>query len=468
MSNLLSPKIAFAIVSFCIGQLGDGLNIFQGIYLNVELGWNETSVGIALSLMGLTALLVQTVAGDIVDKTSFDRRFFLVIASIFTAASASAVMIVQGDEHLFMYATKIVEGIASSFIIPCLAALTLANFGPDRFDEIMASNIFWGHVGSVTAALAAGGVAYAMYPDIKYCFLVIGISGIVAVFFIGFLPQGDHMMGRGLVSQKENALISKSDLPIDSNSSSSPNDIKELEPTSYAEIFSDRKTVILSLTLFFFHFSNANILLVLGEIMGGDDGQNAIPLIAGAIVIAQLTMSIATVVGGKLTTSGMGRKPLFLLGLISLPIRCLLIVYWKDAAKGFLLSTQVMDGIGGGLLDLIHPFLIADITYGTGRFNVLMGLTVSFKGLGATLSNFLGQMAVEYFGHAASIMGSFVISLLPIVLFHVFMPETLGDRSSNSSEFNTKMFKCGEEKNKSEQLELEMRDNGDGNYRVLT
>lgn len=255
MHNLLSPKIAFAIVSFCIGQLGDGLNIFQGIYLNVELGWNETSVGIALSLMGLTALLVQTVAGDIVDKTSFDRRFFLVIASIFTAASASAVMIVQGDEHLFMYATKIVEGIASSFIIPCLAALTLANFGPDRFDEIMASNIFWGHVGSVTAALAAGGVAYAMYPDIKYCFLVIGISGIVAVFFIGFLPQGDHMMGRGLVSQKENALISKSDLPIDSDSSSSPNYVKESEPTSYAEVFSDRKTVILSLTLFFFQLS---------------------------------------------------------------------------------------------------------------------------------------------------------------------------------------------------------------------
>lgn len=48
--SILSPKIAFLLVSFSLGQLGDGLNIFQGIYL-VGLGWNEGSVGTALSLM---------------------------------------------------------------------------------------------------------------------------------------------------------------------------------------------------------------------------------------------------------------------------------------------------------------------------------------------------------------------------------------------------------------------------------
>ena len=51
---LLSPKLAFLVVSLALGQLGDGLNIFQGIYL-VGKGWNEGSVGIALSLPGLEA-----------------------------------------------------------------------------------------------------------------------------------------------------------------------------------------------------------------------------------------------------------------------------------------------------------------------------------------------------------------------------------------------------------------------------
>ncbi len=48
----LSPKVALALVSFFLGELGDGLNIFQGIYL-VALGWNEGSVGIALEVYTL-------------------------------------------------------------------------------------------------------------------------------------------------------------------------------------------------------------------------------------------------------------------------------------------------------------------------------------------------------------------------------------------------------------------------------
>lgn len=61
--GMISPAVAFLIVSFSLGELGDGLNIFQGIYL-VNVGWNEGAVGIALSMMGLTALISQTFAGD--------------------------------------------------------------------------------------------------------------------------------------------------------------------------------------------------------------------------------------------------------------------------------------------------------------------------------------------------------------------------------------------------------------------
>jgi MFS family permease len=55
-------------------------------------------------------------------------------------------------------------------------------------------------------------------------------------------------------------------------------------------------------------------------------------------------------------------------------------------------------------------------------------MTASCFGLGATLSNFLGQLIVEKFGHVVSLAGSFIISLVPIVLF-AFMPETLGLRA---------------------------------------
>ncbi len=150
------------------------------------------------------------------------------------------------------------------------------------------------------------------------------------------------------------------------------------------------------LIYFFFSFANANVLLVLGELMsldnnGDDDGaggnrdeaiayyndsgtetsRSAIPLIAGAIILAQFTMSVATVLGDYFTERGVGRKILFISALISLPIRCALIIYWKDSGNAFLLSTQILDGLGGGFFGLIHPYLVADITFGTGRFNLI-------------------------------------------------------------------------------------------------
>jgi hypothetical protein len=138
----------------------------------------------------------------------------------------------------------------------------------------------------------------------------------------------------------------------------------------------------LSLSGWVISLANANVLLVLGELMGGNDhnqtdAQNqatlrmAIPLTAGAIVTAQLIMALATHAGDRLTEKGTGRKPLFMAGLISLPIRCALILWWKDWGSHYLLSTQILDGFGGGLFGLIHPMLVADFTFGTGRFNLV-------------------------------------------------------------------------------------------------
>ena len=385
----ISPKLAFTLVAFSLGQLGDGLNIFQGIYL-VGIGWNEGSVGAALSLMGFTALIVQTFAGDLVDKTSIDRRRFLASASLVTAFSASAILFVQegNTDHMLMYITKVIEGISSSFIGPCLAALTLATYGPLHFDAIMASNIYYGHIGTSVAAVLAGLVSYVFYPNIRYCFLVIVASALFAVLFVRYLPQGDQLMGRGFQGKlaideeghvekfdHDGHVVEVKDALDESDKSGSSSDEPAPEAASYFDVFLDQKTGVVCLTGFFFHFANANVLLVLGELMSGDENgevrRSALGLTAGAIVLAQLTMAAATLAGDRMTLAGVGRKPLFMAGLITLPIRCLLIILWRDSGDAFLLSTQVLDGIGGGMFGLIHPYLVADIAFGTGRFNVL-------------------------------------------------------------------------------------------------
>ena len=258
--GLISPAVAFLIVSFCLGELGDGLNIFQGIYL-VNVGWNEGAVGTALSMMGFTALIVQTFAGDFVDKTNVDRRVFLSVASILTALSASTIFLVKGNsEHGLIYVSKVIEGISSSFIGPCLSALVLATFGPHHFDAIMASNTLWGHIGSVVAAALAATVAYVMYPNIKLCFLVIAISAISAVFFIGFLPEGDKLMGRGFLGKQaldrfghvEQLVEEEGDDESLEEQSGNKGQREEPVASSYWEVISDRRCFVLCLTGFSF------------------------------------------------------------------------------------------------------------------------------------------------------------------------------------------------------------------------
>lgn len=260
-NSWISPRAAFLLVAFSLGQVGDGLNIFQGIYL-VGLGWNEGSVGLALSLMGLTALIVQPFAGNLVDITPFDRRIFLAVASLITAFSASAVLLVQegNGEHGLIFVTKIIEGMASSFIGPCLAALTLATFGPHHFDSVYASVVLYGHIGTMVAAVLAGLVAFVMYPDIKYCFLVIGASALLAVIFTQYLPQGCQIMGRGF--QGDYAMDEKGNIEslndnndnIHVNSSNQSIDGTRDDPqaASYLEVFLDKKTLVLCSTGFFF------------------------------------------------------------------------------------------------------------------------------------------------------------------------------------------------------------------------
>jgi hypothetical protein len=197
---------------------------------------------------------------------------------------------------------------------------------------------------------------------------------------IPFLPQGDPLMGRGFhgkVAMDEFGHLERLESDESTVATNNQSTDRPPEAVPYWEVFSDKKTAIICATGFFFHFANANVLLVLGELMSGGDNEDgsprrsAIPLIAGAIVLAQITMAIATHIADKLTLCGVGRKPLFLAGLMSLPIRCALIILWKDKGDAWLLSTQILDGLGGGLCGIIHPYLVADITFGSGRFNVV-------------------------------------------------------------------------------------------------
>lgn len=86
--------------------------------------------------------------------------------------------------------------------------------------------------------------------------------------------------------------------------------------------------------------------------------------------------------------------PFFLLGFAVLPIRGVL--YTLSNNPYFLVSVQILDGIAGGIFGVLSVFVVADLTKGTGRFNVTQGALNTVIGIGAALSNLLAGFVVPH------------------------------------------------------------------------
>jgi hypothetical protein len=62
------------------------------------------------------------------------------------------------------------------------------------------------------------------------------------------------------------------------------------------------------------------------------------------------------------------------------------------------MAIQLLDVITGAVMGLMTAVVIADVTKGTGRFNLAPGMFGTVIGLGASLSPTLTGLIVDHFG----------------------------------------------------------------------
>src|SRR5258708_475299 len=117
-----------------------------------------------------------------------------------------------------------------------------------------------------------------------------------------------------------------------------------------------------------------------------------------------------------------GRKPIFLAGFAVLPIRGVLYTLSQDPS--FLVSIQILDGIGAGIFGVLFFIVVADLTKGTGRYNLVQGAASACWGLGAALSNSVAGFIVDRAGYDAAFLFLACCALAAFLLFWIGMPET--------------------------------------------
>ena len=159
---------------------------------------------------------------------------------------------------------------------------------------------------------------------------------------------------------------------------------RDSEPSGLRLIFECKPLLIFTASITLFHFANAAMLPLLGEKLAQTNKGTETLFMAACIITAQIVMvPMAILVGHK--ADSWGRKPIFLAGFAVLPIRGVLYTLTQNPYA--LVSIQVLDGIGAGIFGALFFIVIADLTRGTGRYNLAQGAASASWGLGAALSN---------------------------------------------------------------------------------
>jgi MFS family permease len=105
-----------------------------------------------------------------------------------------------------------------------------------------------------------------------------------------------------------------------------------------------------------------------------------------------------------------------------LPVRGIL--YTLTHKTVALVAIQVLDGVGAGIFGVVSVLVIADLTQGTGRFNLTLGAISAAVGIGASLSQVIAGSIVHHFGFNAGFLFLATVAAAALGILFLFMPET--------------------------------------------
>jgi MFS family permease len=91
-------------------------------------------------------------------------------------------------------------------------------------------------------------------------------------------------------------------------------------------------------------------------------------------------------------------------------------------------AVQLLDGLTAAVLGVMVPLVIADVTRGTGHFNLAQGIIGTTTGLGAAASATVAGYLTEYVNSQFAFFGLAVIGMASVMMAWALMPETRPER----------------------------------------
>jgi predicted MFS family arabinose efflux permease len=381
-------------LNFLLADVQTGVGRFLAIYL-AGYKWNEESVGLALTVGGIAGILTQTPAGGLVDAVRSKRG--LVSAAVVSLA-VGALLIALFPRFWLVMGAQVLIGGTSSVFLPAICAMSLGIVGRAAFDTRQGRNQTFNSAGNVLAAVSMGLLGYFVSNRSIFFFVAVFAVPTILVLLLIRPTDIDYEVARGATDGEKGG-----------------------KPESVWVVFQDHPLVIFLACAVMFHFANAAMLPLLGEMLAKGHGRSSMMFMSACVVTTQFVIALIASWSGRMAGTW-GRKPLLLIAFGVLPIRGIL--YTLTSKTDLLVAIQVMDGVGAGIFGVVSVLVIADLTRGTGRFNLTLGAITTAVGIGAALSQVIAGSIVHHWGFRAGFLFLAGVASAAFAILYFFMPET--------------------------------------------
>jgi MFS family permease len=408
---------ALDALNFVLADVRGALGPYLIVFLVTQQHWSQASVGLVTTIGGLLGLAGQLPIGMAIDATRAKRA--LVVAAIATLAVGASVIFFLPSFWPVLVANTLMAVVGDVFA-PAIAAITLGLYTRETLARRTGRNGAYDHAGNVTMAILAGVVGYFFTQ--RAVFLLVPIFSLLAIAAVLAIPADaiDHSRARGADPLQAATTDPAEPKPV-------------FTPMGWLSLARLRALAIFAGCALLFTFANSPLVPLVGQKLALANPNWASALTSACIIAAQAVMiPTAVVVGWKADV--WGRKPLFLTAFAVLPIRAVLYTFSDNTM--WLLGVQLLDGVAAGIFMALLPLLVADITRGTGRYNMALGGVITMQGIGGALSGIASGLIVDHFGYSPAFLTLGFVAAIACAGFVLFMPETLtrtaGSQTSDS------------------------------------
>lgn len=395
---------ALDMLALSVADIQGGVGPFLVVFLSASLHWLPERIGSVMFAAGIAGVLAQAPMGALIDITR-RKRLLVILASALIAAAC--LTIIAWPIFPIIIAAQATISIAGAIFIPAVAAISLGLVGRVNIERRIGRNQTLIATGSVMMAVVVGLIGhYAHQKGIFYFVAVMALPCIASALLIREADI-DHKLARGADTQT-------------AVGAAFPHAAAK-RAAGFRSLLGDRRVLIFSAAAILFHFANASLLTLVAQIFATRLGDRSPLYMSASVIITQLLcMLLGTLIGRWAARTR--RKPIFLIAFAALGLRCLLYLVSQDPR--WLVALQILDGIGAGVFGVMQVLVVADLTQGTGRFNLVLGTLGTAVGIGAALSNLLAGLIVAHAGYESGFLAMGAIALIALGVFAAWMPET--------------------------------------------